>query len=85
MCISPGIIEFSTTTSQVSRGKLGEGASEIIPVGICKQGCFCITQALKKMLKIMGFGIVTDQVLPNIRVLEVPWTHPQLAFSTDIF
>ena len=27
MCISPGIIEFSTTTSQVvSRGKLGEGA-----------------------------------------------------------
>ena len=26
------------------------------------------------MLKIIGFGIVTDQVLPNIQVLEVPWT-----------
>ena len=48
LCISSGIIEFSTTTSQVSRGKLGEGASEIIPVGICKQGRFCITLALKK-------------------------------------
>ena len=38
-----------TTTSQVSGGKLGKGASEIIPVGICKQGRFCITLALKNV------------------------------------
>ena len=47
---------ISTTTSQVSRGKLGEGASEIIPVGICKQGRFWITPIILALKNVENYG-----------------------------